>query len=42
MNNRTFKAFKLRVEHVSRRLSIPMNEIMKWTLRDFYKALSLL
>ena len=42
MNGHTFKAFKMKVEHVAYRLSIPMDEIMQWSLKDFYKAYSLL
>ena len=38
----TFKAFELKVLYVSRRLNIPMMEILQWTVKDLYKAIDLL
>lgn len=38
----TFKKFKQQVEYMSERLNIPMDELLKWTLKDFRMAYELI
>ena len=38
----TFKEFELKVEYVANRCGISMHEILKWTVKDLYRAYELL